>query len=79
MKAITALAADQLGKFLFKDFRRIFGPAHDELAERLGALARSTIECLGSSDALYHNFEHTLLVTNSWTQYPARIDAVATD
>lgn len=63
VKVITALAADQLGKFLFKDFRRIFGPAHDELAERLSALARSTIECLGSSDALYHNFEHTLLVT----------------
>jgi hypothetical protein len=63
VKAIAALAADKLGKFLFKDFRRIFGPAHDELAERLGALARSTIECLGSSDALYHNFEHTLLVT----------------
>jgi hypothetical protein len=63
MKTITALAADELGKFLSKDFRRIFGPAHDELAERLGSLARSTIECLGSSDALYHNFEHTLLVT----------------
>src|SRR5712675_2267126 len=63
VKAITPLAADQLGKFLSKDFRRIFGPAHDELAERLGSLARSTIECLGSSDALYHNFEHTLLVT----------------
>lgn len=63
MKTITALAADKLGKFLSKDFRRIFGPAHDDLAERLGALARSTIECLGSSDALYHNFEHTLLVT----------------
>lgn len=63
MKTITALAADKLGKFLSKDFRRIFGPAHDDLAERLGALARSTIECLGSSDALYHNCEHTLLVT----------------
>lgn len=63
MKTITALAADKLGSFLSKDFRRIFGPAHDELAERLGSLARSTIECLGSSDALYHNFEHTLLVT----------------
>jgi hypothetical protein len=63
MKTITALAADELGEFLSKDFRRIFGPAHDELAERLGSLARSTIECLGSSDALYHNFEHTLLVT----------------
>jgi hypothetical protein len=32
-------------------------------AERLGAFARSTIECLARSDALYHNFEHTLLVT----------------
>jgi hypothetical protein len=33
------------------------------MAERLGALARSTIECLARSDALYHNFEHTLQVT----------------
>src|SRR5262249_23834889 len=33
------------------------------MAERLGLLALSTIECLGRSDALYHNFEHTLLVT----------------
>jgi 3'5'-cyclic nucleotide phosphodiesterase len=29
----------------------------------LGSLARSTIECLARSDALYHNFEHTLQVT----------------
>jgi hypothetical protein len=33
------------------------------MAERLGALARSTIECLARSDALYHNYEHTLQVT----------------
>ena len=32
-------------------------------AERLGALARSTVECLGRSDALYHNLDHTVLVT----------------
>jgi hypothetical protein len=63
VKTITALAANKLGKFLAKDFRRIFGPAHDDVAERLGSLARSTIECLGRSDAPYHNFEHTLLVT----------------
>jgi hypothetical protein len=63
MKSITALAADKLGKFLAKDFRRIFGPGHDDVAERLASLARSTIECLGRSDALYHNFEHTLQVT----------------
>jgi hypothetical protein len=41
----------------------MFGPAHNDVAERLGTFARSTIECLGSSDALYHNFEHTYLVT----------------
>jgi hypothetical protein len=63
MKAIAAIAAKRLGKFLTKDFREIFGSAHDDVAERLGSLARSTIECLGRSDALYHNFEHTLLVT----------------
>jgi hypothetical protein len=63
VKPITALAANKLGEFLTKDFRRIFGPAHDDVAERLGCLARSTIECLGRSDALYHNYEHTLQVT----------------
>ena len=63
VKTITALAANKLGKFLAKDFRRVFGPAHDDIAERLGSLARSTIECLARSDALYHNFEHTLQVT----------------
>jgi hypothetical protein len=63
MEAITAFAAKKLGKFLAKDFRSIFGQAHDDTAERLSSLARITIECLGRSDALYHNFEHTLLVT----------------
>src|SRR6266404_1720358 len=63
VKTITALAANKLGKFLAKDFRRVFGHAQDDMAERLGALARSTIECLARSDALYHNFEHTLQVT----------------
>jgi len=63
VKTITALAANKLAKFLARDFRRIFGPAHDDIAERLASLARSTIECLGRSDALYHNFEHTFQVT----------------
>jgi hypothetical protein len=63
LKTVTTLAANKLGKFLTKDFRQMFGPTHDDVGERLGSLARSTIECLGRSDALYHNFEHTLLVT----------------
>jgi hypothetical protein len=63
MKTIMASAARKLGKFLAKDFLEIFGSSHDETAERLGSLARITIECIGRSDALYHNFEHTWLVT----------------
>jgi hypothetical protein len=63
MKTITAIAANKLGNFITRDFRRIFGSAHDEDAERLGSAARVTIECLARSDALYHNYEHTLQVT----------------
>jgi hypothetical protein len=63
MKTITASAACKLGRFLASDFRETFGPTHDGLAERLGSLARTTIECIGRSDALYHNYEHTWLVT----------------
>src|SRR5712691_2347181 len=63
MKTITAIAANKLGNFLARDFRRIFGSACDEWAERIGSAARSTIECLAMSDALYHNYEHTLQVT----------------
>ena len=63
VKTITASAAKNLGRFLAKDFRQIFGSGYDETAERIGSLARSTMECLGRSDALYHNLEHTLLVT----------------
>lgn len=41
----------------------MFGPAYAETGDRLGSFAGAIIECLGRSDALYHNMEHTLLVT----------------
>src|SRR6201981_239969 len=63
MKTVASISAKWLGQFLTKEFREIFGAAQDDSAERLGSLARSTIECLGRSDALYHNLEHTFLVT----------------
>ena len=65
METIAAVAAKKLGKFLADDFRDIFGSGNpaNESAERLGSLARSTIECIARSDALYHNYEHTMLVT----------------
>ena len=63
METIAAVAARKLAKFLVDDFRDIFGSSHEEMAERLGSLARSAIEAIAKSDALYHNFEHTMLVT----------------
>ena len=63
METIAAVAARKLGKFLADDFRDIFGATHSEMAERLGSLARSAVEAIAKSDALYHNFEHTMLVT----------------
>ena len=63
MDAIASMAARKLGRFLAKDFREIFGSAQSDEAERLSALARTTIECIARSDALYHTYEHTMLVT----------------
>jgi hypothetical protein len=33
------------------------------LAELIPSIARIALECIGNSDALYHNVEHTMLVT----------------
>jgi len=63
MLTMVAMAADALGRTLAEDFRRTFGSANFEHAERLDAISRVALECIGRSDALYHNVEHTLLVT----------------
>src|SRR5918992_6376730 len=63
MITIAAMAANGRGTLLGDDFRRLFGSSHAEVAERLDGIARIALECLGKSDALYHNVEHTLLVT----------------
>src|SRR3954451_11022028 len=60
---MVAMTADALGRLLHEDFKRTFGSAHQEHAERLDAISRVALECLGKSDALYHNVEHTFLVT----------------
>lgn len=60
---VECIVADALDARLVADFRRAFGSAHDRLAELLGTVARLAIECISNSDALHHNFEHTMLVT----------------
>ena len=42
---------------------RRFGSTHANLIEALHSTARLALECIGNSDALYHNVEHTMLVT----------------
>src|SRR5438132_5604913 len=63
MITLPALAADALGSFLASDIKDRFGSSHARLAELIPFAARLALECIGNSDALYHNVEHTMLVT----------------
>jgi len=60
---IPELAAEGLGSFLAEHIGRRFGSTHPELAELIPSAARLALECIGTTDALYHNVEHTMLVT----------------
>jgi hypothetical protein len=57
------IAAEALGSFLASDTKDRFGASHARLAELIPFAARLALECIGNSDALYHNVEHTMLVT----------------
>jgi hypothetical protein len=63
MMTLPWIAAEKLGQHLADDFRSLFGSSYRDEAERLDGIARVALECLGKSDALYHNVEHTFLVT----------------
>ena len=60
---LPELAADALEDFLRAYMRRRFSSAQNDLIERVPMAARIALECIGNSDALYHNVEHTMLVT----------------
>ena len=63
MITVPGLAAEALGSFLSEDMKRRFGSSHARLTELIPSVARLAIECIGNTDALYHNVEHTMLVT----------------
>jgi hypothetical protein len=63
MMTLPELAAEALGAFLASDMKDRFGASHARLAELVPFAARLSLECIGNSDALYHNVEHTMLVT----------------
>jgi len=59
----TELLADALGRNLAETYRRIYGDREPHIAVGLDEAARLVIERIASSDALYHDCEHTALVT----------------
>ena len=63
MMTLPELAVDALEEFLGSFVRRRFGSSEAQLAEIVPMAVRLAMECIGNSDALYHNVEHTLLVT----------------
>ena len=65
MITLPKLAAEALGSFLASDMKDRFGSSHARLAELIPFAARLALDCIGNSDTLYHNVEHTLLVTTA--------------
>ena len=63
MITVPELAADALGSHLAEHMGRRFGSTDAGLIELVQSAARLAVDCIGNSDALYHNVEHTMLVT----------------
>jgi hypothetical protein len=63
MITVPELSAEALGSYLTSHLGRRFSSTEAELAELVPSIARLALECIGNSDALYHNVEHTMLVT----------------
>jgi hypothetical protein len=60
---VPELAAQALGSFLADQITDRLGSTDAALTELIPLAARLALECIGNSDALYHNVEHTMLVT----------------
>ena len=63
MITVPELAANALDTFLASHMKHRFGSIQAGLIERTSSAARVALKCIGNSDALYHNVEHTMLVT----------------
>jgi hypothetical protein len=53
MITVPGLAAEALGSFLATSMSRRFGSTN--LVEAIQSAARLALDCIGNSDALYHN------------------------
>jgi hypothetical protein len=63
MITIPQLTAQALGSFLARETEGQFRSSDSDLTRLLPYAARLALECIGNSDALYHDIEHTMLVT----------------
>ncbi len=63
MITVPELAAEALGGFLADYMSKRYESWEARLVELVPSVARIALECIGNSDALYHNVEHTMLVT----------------
>src|SRR5271169_4313992 len=63
MITVPEMAAEALGSYLATQLNSRFASTGVGLIELIPSVARLSLECIGNSDALYHNVEHTMLVT----------------
>ena len=59
----VALVADKFTRSLTQEFARAYSHSEGPYLEVIENSSRLAIERIGVSNALYHNFEHTILVT----------------
>jgi hypothetical protein len=57
------LIADALGEELARTYHDLFGDRHPEYASTARTAAKLVVERIASSDALYHDSHHTVMVT----------------
>jgi len=63
MFTVMSLLADAMGSHLAETYRRLYGGQESEYGRILDSVGRLVIERIANSDALYHNANHTALVT----------------
>ena len=63
MITVPDLACDALGAFLASHMQDRYGCSGARLTEIVPSIARLALGCIGNSDALFHDVEHTFLVT----------------
>ncbi|MGB8628232.1 MAG: metal-dependent phosphohydrolase, partial [Xanthobacteraceae bacterium] len=63
MITLPELAAKALGSYLAEQLDRRFASTDPRLTKFIPHISKLALDCIGNSDALYHNVEHTMLVT----------------